>query len=122
MPADPSGIFTEGFLIAIKAMVGVHHSIYPTVPPQGIYFEALVERAFKRTKTPFTIIEAGGRNQSRHDLLVENHRISLKTETCAVKHRERIIITKLCSSERVHWDCMTLLTCFIALVVRYDCV
>jgi hypothetical protein len=59
MPAVPSGIFTEGFLIAIKAMVGVHHSIYPSVPPQGIYFEALVERAFKRTKTPVTIIEAG---------------------------------------------------------------
>ena len=120
MPVAPSGIFTEGFLIAIKAMVGVHHSIYPTVPPQGIYFEALVERAFKRTKTPFTIIEAGGRNQPRHDLLVEDHRISLKTETGAVTHRERITITKLCTTEREPWDAPTLIDRVLEHLARYD--
>ena len=120
MPAAPSGIFAEGFLIAIKAMVGVHHSIYPTVPPQGIYFEALVERAFKRTKTPFTVIEAGGRNQPRHDLLVENHRISLKTETGAITHQDRITITKLCTTEREPWDGATLIGRVLEHLARYD--
>src|SRR5437762_58180 len=120
MPPAPSGIFTEGFLIAIQAMIGVHHSIYPTVPPQGIYFEALVERAFKRIKKPFTVVEAGGRNQPRHDLLVENHRISLKTETGAVTHRDRITITKLCTTEREPWDAPTLVGRVLEHLSRYD--
>jgi hypothetical protein len=120
MPPAPSGIFTEGFLIAIQAMIGVHHSIYPTVPPQGIYFEALVERAFKRIKKPFTVVEAGGRNQPRHDLLVENHRISLKTETGAVTRRDRITITKLCTTEREPWDAETLVGRVLEHLTRYD--
>lgn len=120
MPTSPSGIFTEAFLIAIKAMIGVHHSIYPDVPPQGIYFEALVERAFKRTKTPFTIIEAGGRNQPRHDLLVEDHRISLKTETGAITRQDRITITKLCTTEREPWDAPTLTARVREHLSRYD--
>lgn len=120
MPVAASGIFSEGFLIAIKAMIGVHHSIYPDVPPQGIYFEALVERAFKRTKTPFTIIEAGGRNQPRHDLLVEDHRISLKTETGVVTRKQRITITKLCTTEREPWDAPTLTARVLEHLSRYD--
>ncbi len=120
MPAAPSGIFTEGFLIAIQAMIGVHHSIYPRVPPQGIYFEALVERAFKRIKKPFTVIEAGGRNQPRHDLLVEHHRISLKTETGAITRQDRISITKLCTTERDPWDAPTLVGRVLEHLSRYD--
>jgi hypothetical protein len=58
MPVAPSGIFTEGFPIAIQAMIGVHHSIYPTVPPLGIYFEALVERAFKGSKSPLPLLNS----------------------------------------------------------------
>lgn len=120
MPPAPSGIFPEGFRIAIQAMVGVHHSIYPTVPPQGIYFEALVERAFRRIKKPFTIIEAGGRNQPRHDLLVENHRISLKTETGAITRDDRISITKLCTTERDPWDAGTLVGRVLEHLSTYD--
>ena len=40
--------------IAIRALVNVHHSIYPQIPPQGNYFEALVEEAFRWIKKPFT--------------------------------------------------------------------
>ena len=72
-----SGVFPADFLVTLRGLVGVHQSIYPDVPPQGIYFESLVEDAFKRIKKPFTIIEATSRNQPRHDLLVENTRISL---------------------------------------------
>jgi hypothetical protein len=79
MTADK--VFGDDFLIALRALVNVHHSIYPNVPPQGIYFEALVEESFRRIKKPFAIIEAGGRNQPRHDLLVENTKLSIKTET-----------------------------------------
>jgi len=44
---ESSGIFQPDFLIAIRALVNVHHSIYPQLPPQGNYFEALVEEAFR---------------------------------------------------------------------------
>jgi hypothetical protein len=74
-------VFGPDFLIAIRALVNVHHSIYPQLPPQGIYFEALVEEALRWIKKPFTHIEQGGRNQPKHDLAVEGIKISLKTET-----------------------------------------
>jgi hypothetical protein len=96
-------VFGNDFLIASRALVNVHHSIYPNVPPQGIYFEALVEESFRRIKKPFTIIEAGGRNQPRHDLSVENTKLSIKTETGLGTHPTRISITKLCTTEREPW-------------------
>lgn len=65
----------------LKTFVDVHHSIYPTVPPQGIYFEALVERTFRAIHKPLTVVRAGGVNQPRYDIEFEGHRISLKTET-----------------------------------------
>jgi hypothetical protein len=42
-----------------------------------------VEKAFKIAKKPFTPIQPTGRNQATHDLLVEDKRIPLKTETGA---------------------------------------
>jgi hypothetical protein len=53
----------QDFPEAVKFYVQMHHAIYPDI------------------KKPFTLIEPGGENLPRHDLLVENHRISLKTET-----------------------------------------
>ena len=96
----PSGVFQPDFLIAIRALINVHHSIYPKVLPQGIYFEALVEEAFTRIKKPFTIVEGSGRNLAGHDLIVEDKKISLKTETGAGTDEKRINITKLCITER----------------------
>jgi hypothetical protein len=95
---EPSGIFQPDFLTALRALVNVHHSIYPHVPPQGIYFEGLVEKAFKTIKKPYTVIEATGRNQPRHDLLVEDTKISLKTETGIGTDVAHISIAKLCTT------------------------
>ena len=44
--------------MTLRGLIAVHQSIYARVPPQGIYFEALVEEAFKRIKKPFTRIDA----------------------------------------------------------------
>ena len=41
-------IFTDEFLNAVQSLVGRHHTIYPRLPPQGIFFEALVEQAFRK--------------------------------------------------------------------------
>lgn len=67
-----------------------------------------------------TVIETGGRNQPRHDLLVENHRISLKTETGAITRQDRISITKLCTTEREPWDAPTLVGRVLEHLARYD--
>jgi len=117
---EPSGIFEEGFLIAIKTLVNVHHSIYPRIPPQGIYFESLVAQAFNRARKPYTVIQGSRPNLAGHDLLVEDKKISLKTETGAGTHSDKISITKLCTTERQPWDAPTLIGRVIAHLSRYD--
>ncbi|HKR61528.1 MAG TPA: hypothetical protein VJS64_17710 [Pyrinomonadaceae bacterium] len=116
----PSGLFDEAFLIAIKTLVNVHHSIYPFVPPQGIYFESLVEQAFNRALKPYTVIEGSGRNLAGHDLLVEDKKISLKTETGRGTNLDSISITKLCTTEREPWDVQTLIGRVLFHLSRYD--
>ena len=115
-------IFTPDFIITLRGLIGVHQSIYPQTPPQGIYFEALVEEAFRRIKKPVTVIEHGGRNQPRHDLLVEKARISLKTETGNNTKSEQITITKLCTTEREPWEARVLLRRVVDHLSRYDVV
>jgi len=115
-------IFTPDFIVTLRGLIGVHQSIYPRTPPQGIYFEALVEEAFRRIKKPVTIIEAGGKNQPRHDLLVEKTRISLKTETGDNTKPERITITKLCTTEREPWEAGVLVGRVMEHLARYDLV
>ena len=107
---ETGGIFDPGFLTFLKTFVDVHHSIYPTVPPQGIYFEALVERTFRAIHKPLTVIRGGGVNQPRYDIQFEGHRISLKTETGLGTKRHSINITKLCTTEREPWEAETLKT------------
>jgi hypothetical protein len=113
-------IFDRGFLYVLQHSIDIHHSIYPTVPPQGIYFEALVEKTFNEIKKPFSLVEAGGRNQPRHDLLVGKVRISLKTEIGLGTRRESITITKLCTTEREPWNAMALKERVLAHLRRYD--
>ena len=55
-----------------------------------------------------------------HDLLVEDKKISLKTETGAGTHPEMISITKLCTTEREPWDAPTLINRVIEHLSRYD--
>ena len=116
----PSGIFEDGFLLAIKTLVNVHHSIYPRIPPQGIYFENLVAQAFNRTRKPYTIIQGSTPNLAGHDLLVEDKKISLKTETGVGTKLEKISITKLCTTERQPWDAPTLIGRVLKHLSRYD--
>lgn len=118
----PSGLFREDFIIALRGMIAVHHSIYAQVPPQGIYFESLVENAFRRVRRPFEIIRATSRNQPTHDLLVEGHRLSLKTETGLGTVRELINITKLCTTEREPWTPNVLIARVMEHLDRYDLV
>lgn len=115
-----SGIFDLGFLTFLKTFVDVHHSIYPTVPPQGIYFEALVERTFRAIHKPLTVVKAGGVNQPRYDIQFEGHRISLKTETGLRTNRNSINITKLCTTEREPWEADTLKARALEHLGRYD--
>lgn len=69
-----------------------------------------------------TVIEAGGRNQPRHDLLVENTRISLKTETGDSTKPDQITITKLCTTEREPWEAAVLIRRVREHLSRYDVV
>ena len=66
------------------------------------------------------VIEPGGRNQPRHDLLVENARISLKTETGDSTKLDRITITKLCTTEREPWEARVLVERVMEHLHRYD--
>lgn len=120
MPTRSRGIFTPDFVVTLRGLVGVHQSIYPRTPPQGIYFEALVEEAFRRIKKPFDIIEAGGKNQPRHDLLVEDTRISVKMETGENTKSGHITITKLCTTEREPWEAKVLVGRVMQHLARYD--
>jgi restriction endonuclease SmaI-like protein len=118
--ADPEGIFDEGFLASLEISVKIHHQLYPIVPPQGIYFEALVERSFRAIKKPYAMIQASNRNLAGHDLLVEGKRISLKTETGASTKANRITITKLCTTEKEPWDAPTLIARVLDHLSRYE--
>jgi Type II site-specific deoxyribonuclease len=113
-------VFPPDFIVTLRGLVGLHQSLYPTTPPQGIYFESLVEQAFRRIKKPFDMIQAGGRNQPRHDLLVDDQRISLKTETGLSTDPRQITITKLCTTEREPWEARVLVERVMEHLARYD--
>lgn len=115
-----SQVFTDDFLLALKTLVNVHHSIYPRIPPQGIYFESLVQQAFKRVRRPYTTVESTPLNVPEHDLLVEHSRISLKTETGAGTDENFISITKLCTTEREPWQADVLIQRVKSHLSRYD--
>jgi len=115
-----STIFPVDFQIVLRALVNVHHSIYPRIPPQGIYFEALVQEAFTKIKKPFTVIEGTARNQPSHDLLVEEARLSLKTETGTGTDPQQLSITKLCTTEREPWTPSVLIDRAVRHLEKYD--
>jgi Type II site-specific deoxyribonuclease len=117
---EPSGVFQPDFLIAIRALVNVHHSIYAQLPPQGNYFEALVEEAFRWVKRPFTPVGRTGGNLAGPDLIVEDRKVSLKTETGLSTHPWLINITKLCTTEKDPWEARALIERVLAHLSRYD--
>ena len=113
-------VFPPDFLLALKTLVNVHHSIYRNVPPQAIYFEALVLEAFTQIKKPFTPIEPTARNLPANDLLVEDSKISIKTETGAGTKADRVTITKLCTTEKEPWNPDVLIERVMDHLKRYD--
>ena len=52
MPTQGLSLFSPVFLERLRHWVGTHHTIYPRIPPQGIYFESLVHRAFVHAGWP----------------------------------------------------------------------
>jgi hypothetical protein len=82
-------IFSTRFLAALKDLIDTHHSIYPVVPPQGIFFEYLAEQAFRRSGWPAGEVVLTTPNSPMHDLKVGKLRLSLKTETGKIIDRTR---------------------------------
>ncbi len=115
-------IFTPRFLEGLQKLVDHHHFIYPKIPPQGIYFEALVERAFKQVRQPATWVKPTTRNAPRDDLLVGNVRLSLKTETGSGTNPDFIQITKLLTTEKKPWTAESLIDRALQHLSRYDCI
>lgn len=107
-------------MTTLRGLIGLHNSIYPRIPPQGIYFESLVEEAFLRTKRPFSVIEGTARNAATHDLLVDDQRLSIKTETGKSTKVRTITITKLCTTEKEPWEASVLVSRALAHLNRYD--
>lgn len=113
-------IFSKDLLASIKMLIYQHHTVYPHLPPQGIYFESLVERAFRITGKPFTPIEPSAPNTPAHDLMIEGQRLSIKTETGVGTKRDRITITKVCTTERDPWEAESLRKHVLTHLGRYD--
>jgi Type II site-specific deoxyribonuclease len=113
-------VFTTEFVAALKGLVGRHHSIYPLIPPQGIYFESLVERAFLTAGWPRSEIILENPNSPKADIRVGAIRLSLKTETGAITRSGKISITKLCTTEKGEWSSVALIKHAISHLSRYD--
>ena len=111
---------TERLLDTVQSLITQHHTIYRRLPPQGIYFEALMERAFDLCEAPGQIIEQGQVTAPSYDVLVGRERLSLKTETGRGTNPSFIKITKLCTTEREPWTAEVLITRVIDHLSRYD--
>ena len=113
-------IYSDRLFLTVQNLITQHHTIYPRIPPQGIYFEALAERAFHLSGVPSAHIAQTSRNTPGHDIIVGEERISLKTETGRGTKSGRIAITKLCTTEREPWDAVVLIDRTIEHLSRYD--
>lgn len=105
---------------ALKGLIETHHSIYPVVPPQGIFFEYMAEQAFKRSGWPANQVILTTPNSPMHDLKVGTLRLSLKTETGRITRKDSISITKLCTTETGAWDAPSLIAHALKHLNRYD--
>jgi Type II site-specific deoxyribonuclease len=112
-------LFTEAFLAQIQSLVAKHHSLYPRIPPQGIFFESLVERAFVAAGWPSDKIVLTTPNSPEHDLLVGTTKLSVKTETGKGTRPNQISITKLCTTETGEWAAKPLIEHALAHLDRY---
>lgn len=113
-------LFTAEFIQSLTALIARHHSIYPLIPPQGIYFESLVERAFLSAGYPRSQVVLENPNSPKADIRVGNTRLSLKTETGKITRPTKISITKLCTTETGDWTSVALIEHAISHLSRYE--
>lgn len=116
----PEKLFTEKFLGTLKTWIATHHTVYPRLPPQGIYFESLVERAFLHSDWPRALVILENPNSPKADIKIGETRLSLKTETGKVTRRQSIAITKLCTTETGQWTSKALIKHVLAHLTRYE--
>jgi hypothetical protein len=120
MAANVPALFSKGFLEKLRQWIATHHSVYPRLPPQGIYFESLVERAFLHSGWTRQQVVLENPNSPKADIKIEDTRISLKTETGAGTKPDRISVTKLCTTETGDWSSQALIEHALAHLSRYD--
>lgn len=113
-------IYTDRLFTTMETVVTQHHALYPKIPPQGIFFEALAEKAFHLSGSPDAQIARTTANAPTHDLVVGDERVSLKTETGRGTKPGSISITKLCTTEREPWNAETLIERTCSHLGRYD--
>ncbi len=113
-------IFTDQFLSAVQSLIDRHHTIYPRLPPQGLFFEAIVEQAFRLAGWRDSEIIGTTPNSPQHDLSVGGVRLSIKSETGKATKTNRIAITKLCTTETGDWDANSLVARAVAHINRCD--
>ena len=113
-------IYSDRLFLTVQNLITQHYTIYLRIPPQGIYFEAVAERAFHLSGLPSAHIAQTVRNTPGHDIIVGEERISLKTETGRGTKLGRIAITKLCTTEREPWEAGVLIERTIEHLARYD--
>src|SRR3990172_386414 len=77
MPKQFALLFSEQFIERLRHWIGTHHTIYPQLPPHGIYFESLVERAFLHAGWPRDQVVLEHPNSPKADIRVGRMRLSL---------------------------------------------
>ena len=113
-------IYTDRLFTTMETMVTQHHSLYAKIPPQGIFFEALAERALQLSGSPDAHIAQTTANAPTHDLVVGEEKVSLKTETGRSTRPNSISITKLCTTEKEPWNAESLIERTCSHLARYD--
>ncbi len=116
----PTKLFSYAFLSTLKKLIDRHHSLYPVVPPQGIFFEYLAEQAFKQSGCSADQVILTTPNSPMHDIKVGTLRLSLKTETGKITRAQSISITKLCTTETGMWDSPSLIAHALKHLAGYD--
>ena len=100
----PPEIFTDDFLSTVESLIRRHHTIYPLLPPQGLFFEAIVEQGFRLAGWSSEQVVPTTPNSPWHDLAIGGIRLSIKSETGKSTKPGRISITKLCTTEKGDWN------------------
>jgi hypothetical protein len=113
-------IFTDRFLSAVQSLIERHHTIYPRLPPQGLFLEAIVEQGFHLAGWSHCDVIPTTPNSPQHDLSVGGVRLSIKSETGKATKATKISITKLCTTETGNWDAGSLVAHAIAHINRCD--